>query len=191
MIKDAIRQKYSEFAVSPEEKFAYPTGKAGAEALGYDPVVINEVPAALLKTFCGVGNPFSLGVIRPGSNVLDVGSGAGFDLYVAKRLVGNSGRVCGIDLTPEMVELAQSNLARSGMKNIEVINVSSEKIPFSDKTFDTVISNGVINLSPCKQELFQEIFRVLKDGGKLQFADVVLEKELPGTLIGSLEAWSQ
>jgi ubiquinone/menaquinone biosynthesis C-methylase UbiE len=90
-----------------------------------------------------------------------------------------------------MVELAQSNLARSGMKNIEVINVSSEKIPFSDKTFDTVISNGVINLSPCKQELFQEIFRVLKDGGKLQFADVVLEKELPGTLIGSPEAWSQ
>ena len=123
--------------------------------------------------------------------MLDVGSGAGFDLYVAKRLVGNSGRVCGIDLTPEMVELAQSNLARSGMKNIEVINVSSEKIPFSDKTFDTVISNGVINLSPCKQELFQEIFRVLKDGGKLQFADVVLEKELPGTLIGSPEAWSQ
>jgi arsenite methyltransferase len=159
--------------------------------LGYDPVVINEAPPALLKSFCGVGNPFSLGSIRPGSNLLDIGSGAGFDLYVAKRLVGDFGRVSGIDLTPEMVELARRTLAGSGMKNIEVIHVSSEKIPFNDKTFDTVISNGVINLSPCKQELFQEIFRVMKDGGKLQFADVVLEKELPGTLVGSLEAWSQ
>jgi len=159
--------------------------------LGYDPAVINEAPPALLKSFCGVGNPFSLGVIRPGSNLLDIGSGAGFDLYVAKRLVGDFGRVSGIDLTPEMVEVARKNLAGTGMINIEVINVSSEKIPFNDKTFDTVISNGVINLSPCKHDLFREILRVLKDGGKLQFADVVLEKELPGRLVGSPEAWSQ
>jgi arsenite methyltransferase len=99
--------------------------------------------------------------------------------------------VCGIDLTPEMVELARRNIAESGMNNIEIVNVSSEKIPFNDNTFDTVISNGVINLSPCKLELFQEIFRVLKNGGRLQFADVVLEKELPGNLVGSAEAWSQ
>ena len=190
-IRDAILRKYSEVAVSSEGKFAYPTGRAGAEALGYDPVVVNETPPALLNSFCGVGNPFSLGNIQPGSNVLDIGSGAGFDLYVAKRLVGDSGRVCGIDLTLEMVELAQRNLAGSGMKCTDIIHVSSEKIPFNDKIFDTVISNGVINLSPCKQELFQEIFRVLKDGGKLQFADIVLEKELPSTLVGSAEAWSQ
>jgi ubiquinone/menaquinone biosynthesis C-methylase UbiE len=145
----------------------------------------------MLKSFCGVGNPFSLGEIQPGSSVLDIGSGAGFDLYVASRLVGESGRVCGIDLTKEMVDLARQNIAASGMNNIEVTHVSSEEIPYSDNTFDTVISNGVINLSPCKQELFQEIFRVLKNGGTLQFADVVLEKELPGTLVGSLEAWSQ
>lgn len=191
IIRDAIRRKYSEVAVSSEGKFAYPTGKAGAEALGYEPVFINEAPPALLNSFCGVGNPFSPGNIQPGSCLLDIGSGAGFDLYVAQRLVGDSGRVCGIDLTPAMVELARRHLAGSGMKNIEVIHVSSEKIPFNDKTFDTVISNGVINLSPCKQELFQEIFRVLKEGGKLQFADVVLEKELPETLVGSPEAWSQ
>jgi len=171
--------------------FEYPTGKAGAEALGYDSTAINEAPPALLKSFCGVGNPFSIGDIQPGSNVLDIGSGAGFDLYVAKRLIGNAGMVCGIDLTPEMVELAQRNLTESGMNNIEVVNVSSEKIPFNDNTFDTVISNGVVNLSPCKQELFQEIFRVLKNGGRFQFADVVLEKELPESLVGSAEAWSQ
>ena len=190
-IKDAIRQKYSEVAISSEGKFAYPTGRAGAEALGYDPIFINEAPPTLLKSFCGVGNPFSLGEIQPGSNVLDIGSGAGFDLYVAKRLVGESGRVCGIDLTKEMVDLARKNLAESGMTDIEVTHISSEQIPYNENTFDTVISNGVINLSPCKQELFQEIFRVLKNDGKLQFADVVLEKELPGTLVGSLEAWSQ
>ena len=138
-----------------------------------------------------MGNPFSLGEIAPGSSVLDVGCGAGFDLYVAKRLAGDSGRVCGLDLTMEMVDRARTSLAESGMSSIEVMHVSTEDIPYSDNTFDTVISNGVINLSPCKQELFREIFRVLKDGGILQFADVVLEKKLTGTLTGSLEAWSQ
>ena len=112
-------------------------------------------------------------------------------MYVAKRLAGESGKVCGIDLTQEMVECALKNLTCSGMSDIEVTHVPSEEIPYTDNTFDTVISNGVINLSPCKQDLFQEIFRVLRNGGKLQFADVVLEKELPGALAGSLEAWSQ
>jgi ubiquinone/menaquinone biosynthesis C-methylase UbiE len=145
----------------------------------------------MLKSFCGVGNPFFLGEIQLGSSVLDIGSGAGFDLYVASRLAGESGRVCGIDLTREMVDLSHQNIVASGLNNIEVTHVSTEEIPYRDNTFDTVISNGVINLSPCKQELFQEIFRVLKNGGTLQFADVVLEKELPGALAGSLEAWSQ
>ena len=130
-------------------------------------------------------------MIQPGDNVLDIGSGAGFDLYVAKRLAGEAGRVCGIDLTRDMVDLARKNLAASSMSDVEVTHVSSEKIPYSTDTFDTVISNGVINLSPRKQELFQDIFRVLKNGGKLQFADVILEKELPSTMAGSPEAWSQ
>ena len=144
-----------------------------------------------MKSFCGVGNPFSLGAIEPGATVLDIGCGAGFDLYVTSRLVGGGGRVCGIDLTREMVDLARQSITETGLTNIEVTHVSSEEISYSDNTFDTVISNGVINLSPCKQKLFQEIFRVLKNGGSLQFADVVLEKEMPGTLVGSAEAWSQ
>jgi arsenite methyltransferase len=178
-------------AISSEGKFAYPTGKAGAEALGYDPLFISEAPKILLNSFCGVGNPFSLGEIHQGENLLDIGSGAGFDLYVAGRLVGDTGRVCGVDLTPEMVDLSRQSLEMSGLKNFEVTRISGEAIPYRDNTFDTVISNGVINLSPCKQELFREIIRVMKNGGKLQFADVVLEKELPDRLIGSAEAWSQ
>jgi arsenite methyltransferase len=159
--------------------------------LGYDQVFIQDAAPSLLESFCGVGNPFSLGEVNPGNNVLDIGSGAGFDLYVAKRLAGESGKVCGIDLTQEMVDKARKNLRDSDMGDIEFIHVSSEDIPFPDNTFDVVISNGVINLSPFKQELFLEIFRVLRNGGSLQFADVVLEKELPGALAGSLEAWSQ
>jgi arsenite methyltransferase len=190
-IEDAIRRKYTEAAISIEGKFGYPTGSTGAEALGYDPAVILEAPASLRNFFCGVGNPFSLGSVQPGSNVLDVGSGAGFDLYVAKRLAGEAGRVCGMDLTPKMVDLARRNLAAANMQDIEVALVSSEKIPYGDNEFDLVISNGVINLSPCKGKLFREIYRVLKNNGKLQFADIVLEEKLPSTLVNSLEAWSQ
>jgi len=123
--------------------------------------------------------------------VLDIGSGAGFDLFVAGRLAGKAGRVAGLDITREMVDLARKNLAASGLGSIDVDLVASADIPYDDATFDTVISNGVINLSPCKEHLFREIFRVLKYGGKLQLADVILEKELPAALTGSLEAWSQ
>ena len=190
-IRDVVRRKYAEVSRSAEGRFSYPTGRAGAEALGYDALLVGEAPQPLLRSFCGVGNPFTLGEIKPGSNVLDIGSGAGFDLYVAKRLVGEPGRICGIDLTPEMVESARKNLDANGMQDVDVILVSAEKIPFGSETFDTVISNGVINLSPDKLELFGEIFRLLKKGGRLQFADVVLENELPATLINSAEAWSQ
>jgi len=123
--------------------------------------------------------------------VLDIGSGGGFDLYVACRLTGETGKVCGIDLTMEMVERAKKNLADVSTCNIEILHFATEEIPYADNTFDVVISNGVINLSPCKQELFKEIFRVLKSGGRLQFADVILEKKLPDTMTDSLEAWSQ
>jgi arsenite methyltransferase len=178
-------------AISAEGKFAYPTGMVAAEALGYDPVFIHSAPSSLLKSFCGVGNPFSLGEILPGNSALDIGCGAGFDLYVAQRLVGESGKVCGLDLTREMVNLARRNLAESGMDDIEVVHVSSEEIPYKENTFDVVISNGVINLTPSKEDLFREIFRVLRNGGRLLLADVVLERELPHTFVGSLEAWSQ
>jgi len=190
-IRNAIRNKYAEVSISAAGKFQYPTGKDGANALGYDPYIIKNAAPSLLESFCGVGNPFSLGKIQHGDVVLDLGCGAGFDLFVASRLVGESGRVYGVDLTEEMGERAKNNLADANISNVEIKKVDSENIPYADNTFDVVISNGVINLSPSKNICFKEIYRVLKPGGRLQFADVVLENALPADLSGSLEAWSQ
>jgi len=190
-IKNAIRNKYAEVSLSARGKFQYPTGMDGARALGYAPAILASAHPMLLESFCGVGNPFSLGSIRSGQAVLDYGCGAGFDLFVASKLVGRNGRVCGIDLTAPMVEKAKENLARAGVSTIEVVAVDSEMIPYKDGAFDIVISNGVINLCPDKPACLKEIYRVLKWGGRLQIADVVLEHELPAALADSPEAWSQ
>lgn len=190
-IRTAIRNKYSGVSVSAAGLFQYPTGRDGAIALGYDPDIINSAGPGLLESFCGVGNPFSLGMIRHGEAVLDLGCGAGFDMFVAGRLVGESGRVCGVDLTDEMAARAKKNLDEAHITNAEIRKVDSEHLPYPDRTFDVVISNGVINLSPCKAICFREIYRVLKPGGRFQFADVVLEHELPPDLSRSPEAWAQ
>jgi SAM-dependent methyltransferase len=186
-----VRSKYSEVARSVSGKFAYPTGQEGARALGYDPALVDAAYPGLLESFCGVGNPFSLFPIQPGSIILDVGCGAGFDLYIAARLAGPGGKVHGVDLTEAMVARARENLQKAGIANAEVRQVESESLPFEDNAFDVVISNGVINLSPEKETLFREINRVLKPGGRFGFADVVLEQELPQGTAGSAEAWSQ
>jgi len=190
VIQEAVRRKYAEAAHSAEGKFKYLTGRASAIALGYDPSVVWDMPDELLESFCGVGNPFSLGPINPGEVILDVGCGAGFDLIVASRFVGKTGRVCGIDLTPEMVERARMNLRRAGVPNGAVHLAGSEAIPYDDSTFDVVISNGVLNLSPLKERSLQEIYRVLKPNGRLQFADIILKLDLPTEMFNSLEAWS-
>ncbi len=188
-IQDAVREKYAEISSSAEGKFNYPTGRDGAMAHGYDPVVIHSMPEDLLKSFCGVGNPFTLGSINSGETVLDVGCGAGFDLIVASRMVGQNGKVYGIDLTPEMAEKAKSNLKHYGVKNYDVQVAGVESITYPNNTFDVVISNGVLNLSPLKEKSFREIYRVLKPNGRLQFADIV-QREGCGAMCSTLEAWS-
>ena len=190
-IRSAIRQKYAEVSSSAAGFFSYAVGKEGATRLGYQEDILDETPDDLMNAFCGVGNPFSVAPLSQGSVVLDIGCGAGFDLACASRGTGPSGQVYGLDLSPEMVKRAQSNLAAMGIKNAEIMLISRELLPFPDNTFDTVISNGVINLSPEKPRLFKEIHRVLKPGGRLQFADIILDRELPPHLLVSVESWSQ
>lgn len=189
-IQDAIRKRYRQVSRSIAGKFRYPTGQAGAEALGYAPHFIQSAPNELLELFCGVGNPFSQGDIHPDEVVLDVGCGGGFDLFCASLMIGPTGKAFGIDLTPEMAKRARENLAKAGASMTEVRVASSEKIPFDDDMFDVVISNGVLNLSPLKEASFGEIHRVLKSGGRFQFADMVLREELPAEKTVA-KAWSQ
>jgi len=190
-IQDSIQNKYTEVSKSAEGKFNYLTGKTGALALGYPNSIIETAQEELLVSFCGVGNPFSLGEISPGEAVLDIGCGAGFDLYVASLLVGPKGRACGIDLTPEMVERAQSNLALANTINTEVQLSTSESIPYEDNSFDIVISNGVLNLSPLKEKSFDEIYRVIKPGGRLQFGDIVLKEGVEPPNVCNIDSWAQ
>ncbi len=189
-IQDGIRRRYADVSTSATGKFPYPTGREGALFLAYDRVVIDALPEAVLVSFCGVGNPFALGPIEPGEAVLDVGCGAGFDMIVASRHVGETGRVCGIDLTPEMAAEARRNLRLAGVMNAEVRAGGAEAIPYDDASFDLVLSNGVLNLSPRKEASFQEVLRVLKPGGRLQFADIVLQEGAEQAAACSIDAWS-
>lgn len=159
--------------------------------MGYEKAVYQGLPQEVLASFCGVGNPFSLGPISSGSSILDIGCGAGFDLVVASKLVGDTGTVAGVDLTAEMTKKASKNLETLGINNAVVHQTETEILPFEDSSFDVVISNGVINLSPDKKRLFGEIYRVLKVNGTLQFADIILEKALPPEQSQSVESWSQ
>jgi arsenite methyltransferase len=189
-IREAVREKYAQVSRSAAGKFNYPTGRDGAIQQGYDPAIVRSMPDELLESFCGVGNPFSLGAIKSGETILDVGCGAGFDLIVASSRVGRDGKVCGVDLTPEMAEKARRNLNRHGVHNYDVRVAGAEVIPYPDNTFDVVISNGVLNLSPLKEKCFREIYRVLRPNGRLQFADIVLKESCGGAMCSTLEAWS-
>jgi len=189
-IREAVQKKYAEVSRSAAGRFAYPTGLEGALFLKYDASVLSTIPHELMRSFCGVGNPFLTGPINKGESLLDVGCGAGIDLIVASHAVGETGRICGIDMTPEMVRVARENASRAGLRNIEVREGTAEAIPYGDSTFDVVISNGVLNLSTQKELAFQEIYRVLVPGGRLQFADVVLEGDAATERPCTVEAWS-
>ncbi len=190
-IEEGIREKYVKVAVSPEGLFHYPTGRAGLEALRYDPKLIRALPEPVAAAYCGVGNPFTLGPIHSGEAVLDIGCGAGVDTIMAALMAGPSGSGTGIDLVPEMLERAQENARLAGALNVEFMEGSAEELPFSDNTFDVVISNGVFNLVVDKVKALGEVYRVLKPGGRFMLADQVLAGELPKDTQARIENWAR
>ena len=173
-IRQGIAEKYRKVAVSPQGLFKYPTGEQSALALGYSRDLLRAIPLAVRERFVGVGNPFALGAIQPGEAVLDLGCGAGFDAFVAAQLVGPAGRVVGIDLSPEMLAMAESGLKERDFPNVEFQVAQVEVLPFPDASFDVALSNGVLNLIPDKPKALGEVFRVLRPGGRLQACDIGL-----------------
>jgi len=190
-IRNKILEKYAQAAKSPAGCFSYPTGEEGLRQLGYAEDWWGDFPPALLACFCGVGNPFSLGAPRPGETVLDLGSGAGFDVAVAARLVGPEGRVVGVDITPEMVIRAWELAALLPFRNQSFQVAPAENLPFPPQFFDVVISNGIFNLIIDKERAATELLRVLKPGGRLLLADMVLVAPLPPDRAGLIDNWYQ
>jgi SAM-dependent methyltransferase len=190
-INKGIQKKYKKVARSPNGLFKYPTGRVGLEALNYDPELVGALPEAVLASYCGVGNPFSLGPINAGETVLDIGCGAGVDTFVAAMMTGPSGKAVGIDLIASMLQRARENLTSTGLKNVTFEEASSERLPFADQSFDAVISNGVFIRVPDKRRALSEVYRVLKQKGRLMIADQVLIGELPKERKQIIKSWSQ
>lgn len=186
----SVKEKYGRVARSAAGHFPYPVGRASALRLGYLPEWLKAAPAAVVDRFVGIGNPFRIRRPRPGERVLDIGCGCGLDAFVAARLVGPEGSAVGLDLTPEMLERARAALKRSKLKNLEFREGSAEDLPFESGAFDLAISNGALNLVPDKDAAFREIARVLRPGGELVAADLLVVETIPKRVLAGMDAWS-
>lgn len=189
-IQNALRSRYAAVAEQPAGQFKYPIGRESAEQLNYRRELLDLIPPEVVEHFVGVGNPFSLGEPQVGWNVLDIGCGCGLDSQMAALYVGATGRVLGVDMSPEMLAVAQAGLGVGGLTNVRLIEGRAESLPVESGWADLVISNGVLNLTTCKQSALAELFRVLKPGGRFQAADLVLVETLPEDLRNDQFAWS-
>jgi len=189
-LRASVIERFGRLAVAPEQERKFPVGPDSAKRLGYEVAVIDALPLALTESFCGVGNPFSLGEPSRGHTVLDLGCGAGFDTLLGTLRISPSGRAIGIDLTLEMVAKARVNAALLGIANVQFLRGEIERLPLPDSSADLVISNGVLNLCPHKPTILAEVNRVLKPGGRLQMADILLEPRVTPEEAASKGTWS-
>ena len=190
LLREEVKAKYREVAVNPHAEYHFHTGRPLAKRLGYDDAMVGALPDAAVESFSGVGNPFSLRSLEKGERVIDLGSGGGFDCFVAAGQVGASGRVVGIDMTGEMLEKSRSTARSMGLDNVEFRQGLIEEMPVEDGWSDVVISNGVINLCADKNKVFSEIGRVLRPGGHLQFADIANGKPVPEEAKRNVDLWT-
>jgi SAM-dependent methyltransferase len=189
LLKSEIKKTYASVSEDPGKDFVFPTGRSWAEDLDY-PAELANVPERAAESFAGVANPFALGRLVPGERVLDLGSGAGTDSLVAAEMVGESGHVTGIDMTPEMLVKARAAASEMRVTNVEFVESEAESLPFPDGSFDVVISNGVIDLVPDKDAVFGEIFRVLVPGGRIQIADVTIQNPVSEEGRRNIDLWT-
>jgi arsenite methyltransferase len=185
-----VREKYREVALQPDAGFHFHTGRKLASLLGYDEDVVGALPDRAVESFAGVGNPFSVRPLETGECVVDLGSGGGFDCFVAARAVGADGRVIGVDMTAEMLSKARQTQEILGLSNVEFREGLLEALPVDDEWADVITSNGVINLCAEKKDVFAEAFRVLRPGGVLQFADIANGKPLPSAAVCEIDLWT-
>ncbi len=189
-LREEVKSKYREVATNPNGEYHFHTGRRLAKRLGYDDAVVDRMPDAAVESFAGVANPFSTQPLAKGERVVDVGSGAGFDCFIAAQAVGPSGRVVGIDMLQEMLVKSRASAEQMGLGNVEFREGLIEEMPVEDGWADVVISNGVINLCADKKRAFQEIWRVLRPGGRLQFADIANGKPVPASAIQNIDLWT-
>jgi arsenite methyltransferase len=190
LLRGEIRRTYTDVSTDQEQDFIFPTGRGWAQDLGYPEPELSRVPDATVKSFAGVANHWLLGPIEPGSVVLDLGCGAGTDLLIAAQMAGPEGRVIGVDMTPAMLERAAASAGEMGVTNVELHESLIETLPLEDASVDVVISNGVIDLVPDKEAVFAEIDRVLRPGGHLQLADVIIHTEVSEDARERIDLWT-
>jgi arsenite methyltransferase len=190
VLRSAIQEEYELVASEPDRGFHFHTGWPLAKILNYEDEWLERLPATAIESFAGTGNPFSLGQLRPGECVVDVGCGAGIDSLIAAQMVSPTGQVVGVDMTPAMLDKARRAAGEAGMDNAEFRQGYGEALPVPDGWADVVISNGVLNLMPDKAVALQEMARVLKPGGRLQIADILVDKPVPDSARQKIELWT-
>jgi arsenite methyltransferase len=190
VLREAIQEEYAEVAANPEKGFHFHTGRPLARMLEYADEWLIGIPESSIESFAGTGNPFSLGELRPGESVVDVGCGAGIDSLIAAKKVGPEGRVIGVDMTPAMLEKARHAAQEMELANVEFREGYAETLPIGDGWADVVISNGVLNLMPDKGAALEEMSRVLKPEGRLQIGDILVQKAVPESAKRKIDLWS-
>ena len=185
-IKEAVKEKYSQVAKNPCGTFNFPVGKTFAVNVGYPEEIINELPQTFTESFTGANNPQPFIELKGEEVILDLGCGAGLDLYFYAKSVGSKGKVYGLDISEEMIKKANYNMKSVGLDNVKLVCGSSDQLPFKDNFFDVVASNGIYNLSPDKEKVLKEVYRVLKPGGRTVFCEIVLKDKLPENEINNI-----